>query len=334
MSEHKLFLLALGLGLAAGCDRSGKDLLPQPNEDYPGVIEIGRIGVVAKGDVPVISPDFCADPASGCFYGQISATDGVSQGGATFTFTGTGDNVCVMVDPESVSWNHEIGVTADAWAYPEDPSDDGDMDLFGGLSSYYTGSPGVEMGDFTGYYTDSLGRQIEIDYVECYNESVYTGGEAHSGRGAPEYCDMKDTIEGVEYTIVLETFSVPRDDGLLSFMVAVIGSRCSGIDTPLPTSVVSKDDGSAVELSGITECTVVGEQLNPDNTPADPCGEMVELAYCANQTEEGEGLLRQFCCANPSACGDDVPDDICEDFDRDAFCTASPGLCDCEGDGK
>lgn len=340
MSDHKTYLLALGAVLASGCDRSGVDLLPQPNEDYPGVIEVGRVGVMSKDDVPNISPEFCTGD-NGCFYEQISSTDNVTKGGATFTFIGTGNNVCIFVDPESVSWNHEIGVGADHWRYPEDPSDDGDLDMFGGLSSYYTGSPGVEIGDFTGFYTDSLGNEIEIDYVECFNESPYTGGEAHAGRGAPETCDLRPTVEGVEYTIVLETFSVPRDDGLLSFVVGVAGTRCSGLDTTLPTDSVYQvdekgkpvtDDGALVpiELSGVNECTVLGEQLNPDNSIAYSCSRMREIAYCANEVS-GEDILNEFCCANPTACGDDPPDDACDGFDEDLFCADHPGLCGCEG---
>lgn len=330
MSDRLILLLALG-GTLAACDRSGRDLLPQPNTDFPGVIEVGRLGVMDRDDFGSISPDFCADPAdAGCYYGQISSTDGVTKGGATFTFEGTGSRVCVMVDPESVSWNQDIGVSADEWIYPENPSDDGDMDLFGGLSSYYTGSPGIEIGDFTGYYTDSLGRQIEIDYVECYNVSPYLGGEAHAGRGAPEYCTIDGTVEGVEYTIVLETFSVPRDDGLLSFVAAVVDVGCGQLGVTIPSEIAT-DEGSELAISGVNECSIIGESLNSDNTQSDPCSDELEWAYCANTTSGGVGTLRGFCCANPTACGDDPPEEACVDFDEATFCSEHPALCGCAG---
>ena len=119
--------------------------------------------------------------------------------------------------------------------------------MFAGLSSYYTGSPGLEIGDFKGIYTDSLGNKVEIEYGECVQSSQYTAN-AHAGRGAAEFCtiDTNNRV-GVEYTVVLESFSIPLDDGSLSFGVAVLEGSCSDYTInecliPGESLVASRDD--------------------------------------------------------------------------------------------
>ncbi len=334
MSKHhaparalRITALTLGVLSLSACDRSGAELLPQPNDTYPAVIEIGQLAVMDMADVPAISPNNCADPSTaGCYFGQISSTDNVTLGGATFTFKGTGGNVCVMLDVETVSWNHYIGPanTGSAWVYPDYSGDDGDIDLYGGLSSYYTGSPGIEIGDFNGYYTDSLGRQIQIDYVECYNPSPYTGDEAHAGRGAPEYCTINTSGHaGVEYTIVLETFSVPNDDGLLSFATAVADDSCGAV--PAVTLPAAQN----ISVGDVNECTIMGESIAEDGT-VDACSIALEQAYCANSTGDGDGVLVGFCCNNPGVCGDE-PEGVCAEYTTGLFCDQWPGLCNCAG---
>lgn len=323
-TEHRLVLL---LALGAGCDRSGQELLPQPNDAFPAVLEIGELQVLATDSETVFDPSACNEQdengAYNCYYGQLSPTDGVTIGGATFSFTGTGGEVCVVVDPESLFWNQFIGSSDAAylWGYPDIDDDDGDLDLFGGLSSYYTGSPGVELGDFSGFYTDSLGREIEIDYVECFNESPYfEGEEAHAGRGAPEYCKIDTTgREGILYTVVLETFSVPRDDGILSFGTVVLDGECGST-------------GGLGGAAGITECTMMGDAVEIDGSVRD-CSMERELAFCLNGEEgaSSKKILSRFCCQNPSACGDDPPDGFCDELEMDTFCTEYPELCGCEG---
>ena len=326
--------LLLLCGVVSACDTRGSELIPEPNPDYPGVIEVGELTVMSSADLISATPDWCASQgAPGCYFGQISATDGVTKGGVTFTFKGTGNDVCVIVDPETVAWNHYIGngSAADTWRYPDESADDGDLDLFGGLSSYYTGSPGIEIGDFTGYYTDSQGRQLTIDYVECANTSPYTGGESHAGRGAPEYCiiDTEGRV-GVDYTIVLETFSVPRDDALLSFVAAVVDGRCGQID-PAP--------GFEDEGGGVTECSIKGEARETTGE-IKPCTDALERAYCLNveggNAEDGQyppdRVLSGFCCSNPGVCDDgEAPEGVCDDLDLDLFCTSYPELCGCAG---
>jgi len=333
-----IFLSQLG-----GCDRNAKDLVPQPSDKFPGIIEIGELEVVSpdtlnllvdkqEGTIPYITPNL--DSAGQAlydelypddttpkpyYYGQLGQAETGKQGGATFTFTGTGGEVCLVVDPETVFWSRSISQDLEVqFAYPDFYNDDGDIDLFSGMSSYYTGSPGIEIGDFTGYYTDSKGELIEIQYGECTQNGSQMSGitNAHSGRGTVEFCSIDtDQKEGIEYTVVLETFSVPLDDGVLSFGVAVVDERCPRLDT--------------------SECFIRGESFTESGSTR-TCTDKMEAAQC-------EGALGSFCCANPEMCGkEDIETDmLCEDIfqvedangdmvasDRDAWCDSS-GLC-CE----
>lgn len=250
------------------------------------------------------------------FYGQLGRAPDLTKGGATFTFMGTGDDVCVILDPETVFWNQSIAPASrvDQYAYPDYFDDDGDLDLFGGMSSYYTGSPGVEIGDFRGFYTDSKGELIEIQYGEC-NQTGYGGVDgAHAGRAKPEFCTIDtDQQEGVEFTVVMETWAVPLDDGVLSFGVAVMNERCPRVDT--------------------SECFIRTESLDANGEPK-ACTDKLEYAQC-------DGKLASFCCANPEMCGDEnvVDSGLCEGLmvvddekvTRDAWCEANPALC-CDND--
>ena len=249
------------------------------------------------------------------YFGQLGQPKDGGRGGATFTFMGTGDDVCIVVDPETVFWSQSVapGSRNDQYAYPDYYNDDGDLDLFAGMSSYYTGSPGVEIGDFTGYYTDTRGEVVEIEYGACFQTGAQTGMDnAHAGRGTTEYCNVStDQKEGVEFTVVLDSFSLPVDDGILSFGVAVVNERCARIDK--------------------SECFVRGESLNSaGNTKT--CTDKLELAQC-------NATLGAFCCANPEMCGDEgaVDADLCDDIygedengvslDRDAWCDSTDLCC-------
>lgn len=375
-------------GGLSGCDRNANGLIPNVSDEFPSVIEIGRLEVVDKdtlnfindqqrGTLAYIRSDLdnstelpvgdgetdtptgfefpgcpeLADAVNGLtkaerlewylehgtldcdtyaaapdtdhnaddlpyFFGQLGRAPDLTQGGATFTFIGTGDDVCVIVDPETVFWNQSIAPAnrQEQFAYPDYFDDDGDLDLYGGMSSYYTGSPGVEIGDFKGFYTDSKGELIEIEYGEC-NQNGYNGVDgAHAGRGTTEFCTIDtDQQEGVEFTVVMETWSVPLNDGVLSFGVTVMNERCPRVDT--------------------SECFIRNESLNSDGTPRS-CTDKLESAQCGAQ-------LASFCCANPEMCGDEnfVEDRLCqglfdiegEKVSRNAWCDANPTLC-CETD--
>lgn len=316
MTDSRALLLAgSGLLALAACDRNGRDLLPPIAEGFEAVEEYGEVQVLSRDDWDEFTSlpaderqDWCAEEDDEgrrrCLYPSLRTPDVGKKGGATFTFEGTGGWVCVIADPESVFWNQSIAAAGvvEQYAYPDYYNDDGDVDLFAGLSSYYTGSPGVELGDFTGIYTDSAGRQIEIEYGECSQVGAQGQTDAHAGRGTQEYCDINtDEREGVGYTVVAETFSVPLDDGILSYGAMAVGARCNQLN--------------------ITECSIKGESLTEDGDVRD-CSVAMEEAYCAGQQ-------LGFCCANPDMCYENPPDGICDDyeFDRDAFCSANPSYC-------
>ena len=298
------------LASLVGCDRSGFDQVPQPNDAFPSVVEIGELEVISLDQYNALKSEtsaaaaWCNETSPGverdivgdrtqdddlplCYYGQVGLAEiGGEIGGATFTFEGTGGNVCLVVDPETVFWNQavESGTNRDNYSYPDMEEDDGDIDMFAGLSAYYTGSPGVEIGDFTGFYTDSLGNQIAIEYGLCTQVGAQGQDDSHAGRATPEYCTI-DTSDyaGVEFTVVLESFSVPLDDGLLSFGVMAREGSCSGID----------------------ECSLLGESLNADGSVRD-CTPQLEKAFCSEQN------LEPFCCVHPDMCGEDASIDECE----------------------
>ena len=195
-----------------GCDRSGLDKVPQPNDAYPSVVEIGQIEVMTLDQYNALAGEgsgastWCNETSSGldrevvgdrdqedelplCYYGQVGLAEiGGDIGGATFTFEGTGGDVCLVVDPETVFWNQSVAAdnARTNYSYPDLEEDDGDIDMFAGLSAYYTGSPGVEIGDFTGFYTDSLGNQIEIEYGLCTQVGAQNQDDSHAGRGTAD----------------------------------------------------------------------------------------------------------------------------------------------------
>lgn len=329
MSSARLLLLAL----LAGCDRNASDILPDYKSNLPPVVNIGEMGVLTMGEFAELqsdlSPwDWCEGATNGeipglegeypgggprrCIYGELGAPELGVNGGATFNFAGTGSEVCVIVDPEAVFWSASIAEIGrkDEWAYPDDTLDDGDIDMYGGLSSYYTGSPGIDLGDFIGFYTDSLGRTVEIDYSECKMDSGYINDVARGGRAAVEACTIDTTgREGVSFTVVLDTFSVPLNDGVLSFGAVVVDGPCENVP------------------NGITECTLRGESQETGGGMI-TCSDRLEEAFCAEN-------VQGFCCANPEMCNEIVPEGACEvegqPFDRDVFCAENPTLC-CENE--
>ncbi len=330
----KLTPLLLGV-LLVGCDRSGLDKVPQPNEAFPAVVEVGQLEVISASQYSTLEEQgagaysWCdssgsverdtvgdRDQAEGlplCYYGQVGTSEIGGGGGATFTFEGTGGQVCLVVDPETVFWNQSVAAdNARAnYSYPDVEADDGDMDMFAGLSAYYTGSPGVEIGDFTGFYTDSQGNEIEIEYGLCNQTGAQSQSDAHAGRGTAEYCTINTAnYVGVEFTVVLETFSVPLDDGILSFGAMVLDGPCAGID----------------------ECTLPAESLEIEGGVRE-CTPNLEAAYC------GQNTLEAFCCLHPDMCGEDATIDECEsafeEYDvnnlddlRATFCSSTNLCCD------
>lgn len=437
-SEMRAAVLLGCATVLASCDRKGADMLPQPVEDFPVILEIGDLRVLGRNEVQMLAQfpvpashqgedglaqwpsvltsqaladagvpdiyrndletfdnvyDWCAledeDGQLNCYYGQVGPPEAGKRGGGTFTFTvpdvvadtysldlsnvpgieGDGiaqvyidenspqalkdevrvDTVCVVVDSETLFWNHAISPDpADRpWilSYPDEQQDDGDLDLFGGMTSYYTGSPGIELGDFRGFYTDSLGRQIEIEFDECFREALAGDGfEAHAGRGAVDYCELDvEGRNGIEFTMLLDTFSVPLNDGALSFGAMVFNGPCA-------TTTIDTDLGRDLTPN---ECMLPAESLAPDKGSMSPkvCVEAFEQAACASElfyASEPDSIppMQEFCCAHEGydlgLCNeDDRPDDACQQFQttygalsgtgdaRSGYCSVFPERC-CE----
>lgn len=311
LKNKSIFLLVLGLS----CDRNGDALVPQPNPDFDPVIEIGKMSTITEAELEEIRAEgenakaWCDASATGddprkCFYGLLGQAEVGIKGGATLTFDGTGSDVCIIVDPETVFWNAAVAANEPElkFSYPDYEEDDGDIDLFAGMSAYYTGSPGIEVGDFKGFYTDSLGNKIEIEYGECFQYGAQTGmNNAHAGRASVEYCTINtENRVGVEYTVVLESFSIPLDDAALGFGVVLL-------------------DGACTDYS-INECTIYGDSLEEtrdsnnkvvlddngfiEGTVRD-CTLALERASC-------EAKLLEFCCVHPDMCGEANTEELCE----------------------
>jgi hypothetical protein len=281
MNRRPLFLVCSALvGVVAGvaCDRTGQDLTAIPNPDYPAILELGVVDVLTEAEWAAVRAGASADVEAYVAYEQVGASEPGTHGGVTFSFLGTGDEVCVLVDPESVLWMQSVAAsgTNAVYEYPDNYQDDGDLDIYAGLSATYAGSPGVELGDFTGFYTDSLGNVTAIEYNLC--QTVGSDGESfvHAGKGSPEWCTI-DTAEreGIEYTVVLRTFSLPIDDDILSFGLVVFEGDCSNLD----------------------ECSIPGESRSDEDASREGEFRALEQAYCDNEQSE-------YCEANPDMCGD------------------------------
>lgn len=273
---RSLLFLSLSLAVLTACDREGRDYVPLPIDGIPGV-DVLNDGM----DVEVISQDDWSSEQvrlDSAIYSQLGPPTPGLQGGATMTFVGTGGEVCVMVDPAAVYWNQSVSAQSPqaAYAYPDNVSDDGDIDIEVGLSAYYTGSPGIEMGTFEQPYEDSLGNQVTIEFNECLMVGSRGQTGAHAGRATPEYCTIDTSLHpGRQYTVVLRTWSLPTDDGILDYGVAVFEGSCSSGITPTGVSNV--------------ECTMPGESQE-EGFPE------LEAAFCA-------GEQAAFCEENPGMCG-------------------------------
>jgi hypothetical protein len=250
-----------------GCDYSGDWLFPTPDERVPGVIDLGRLEptTIAKltEEFPEVDEEQVAyiDEALGQVrsavrYAEVGATGSARIGGVTFSFVGTGESVCIWVDPETVYWSQSVARQGRlSWfSYPDNPDDDGDIDLYAGRSVYYSGTPGAEIGNFTVRYQDALGNEIPVQFNECLITSgEYPNGGAHSGRAAPEFCTLASTARGDEYTVVLETWAPPRDDNRLGYGLLFVTGDCDQFDELLGNNGVQND-----------ECLITGESIRPD----------------------------------------------------------------------
>lgn len=268
----RISMLLLGSTVLAGCLASERDLLfPAAVEGVPAIVHLGELTpLVLNTEIPADEnaalPVVAANRetvANGTIYHELGPTGTTEFGGSTFNFKGTGGNVCVWVDPELLSWSQSVQPNGGNpnFEYPDNIYDDGDIDLQGGLSVYYSGNPGDVIGSFSVDYRDALGNVVPIDLVECFILSERLGASAsvtpsHAGRGSPEYCTIENTIAGVDYTMLLETYSTPIDDRRLGYGLVVTEGTCDELIAVTATAA------AAEELDNI-ECLIVGEAINP-----------------------------------------------------------------------
>jgi hypothetical protein len=295
--------------LLAACTGSGADWVLEPTEDAPAVADYGMLDVIPEDEWNSLGPQEAIDKYG--IHDTIGPAETGHLGGSTYRFIATGGDVCIFTDPELVYWGQSISPIAPIsnYQYSDNYDDDGDIDLFAGISAFYTGSPGVEMGDFYGVYTDSQGQQVSIAYNECLQNGAKQGfTESHSGRGTPEFCTLDtEEREGVEFTVAMQTFAVPLDDGKLDFVAAVVGANCSDLALSAPKY----------------ECKYHGERFQRDDESDDDYAITVlgmEDAYCSVDPETDGPGLAQYCCEHddeyPDLCGEPPDSSFCAQFEK------------------
>jgi hypothetical protein len=310
--SRALVLFALAL---SACDYNGDFLFPSVSDQAPELYELKSVDGGALTPVDITSP---ADIEANTIYGEVGAPTSAQKGGVTFTFFGTGAEVCVFMDPEAIYWTESVAPIQDdnsrPWSYPDNVFDDGDLDISGGLSVYYTGSAD-EIGDFKVRYEDSLGNPVEVSLAVCTNTSELVGTpNAHSGRGTPEFCTFATDAE-VQYTIVMETFSTPLDDDRLSFGLLLANGGCDDL---------IEVGGGAQSVQG-QECVIRGEALRPEQ--AGPWYGYGEIESLIHGTLGGSFLdfEAEFCAEEGRV------DKFCKD-ELEAV-VANGNRCDYTGDG-
>lgn len=314
--------LVAGL-MVTGCDYTGDFLFPQPVETVPGIQDLGQLEPTEWETLDEIR--------ASAKFGEIGATGTADVGGMSFTFTGTGRDVCVFVDPETVSWTQSVSRTnpVAGFTWPDNLLDDGDIDLFAGVSVYYSGSPGQEIGGFEVRYQDALGNEIPVEFNECsIIGTFFPGGGGHSGRAMPEYCTLTSTQTGVDYTVVLETFSSPADDDRLGFGLVFLDGPCSDVDNLINS-----------ELLNNSECLLLGESINPahahDYRDAPflvegqenlgsftwPASDDVEKLFCSVYAAQSSLDLRKYCEEEETSLRDNLlTRAACNDGTRRCYC--------------
>lgn len=307
MNVLRLSLLVGVAGALTACDRSGLGYVPTPIDGVPGIVHLGEVTIVdgddSDGDE---SNDYWPGLVDGATYHTLGPAPVGSTGGATATFMGNGNVLCVFADPESVTWNQEIATQTKNkdLGWPDNVRDDGDIDIKVGLSAYYNGSPGVEMGSFEQIYEDSLGNEVVIEYNECSMVDMFGRLGAHAGRGTPEYCEIDTALHpDRSYTIVLDTWSLPLDDYKLDYGFVVVDLGTSGTcDTFIEQMAQAGTEDNQ------SECVL------PAETSAEGY-DVFEALYCKE-------LQSHWC-----ACADDPSDDnkSCKKLDDDGDISVNLG---------
>ncbi len=307
MRFYKIGLASLGILSLAACDFSGDFLFPGAIEGVPGVLHI-----TAEDGGPLVPFDLddgcdgleddaltecqIGNTQANTIYAELGPTGDPSPSGATVNFEGTGGSVCVLVDPELVFWNQSVALQdpVGRWRFPDNPYDDGDVDISTGLSVYYTGTEGEEMGNFAVQYDDSLQNTVPVNLVACTissNVLNQLNPTATSGRGAPEFCTISNTQPGVNYTVAMEVFSLPPDDNRLMMGLVLADGGCNAlIDAVTPDN--GPDEGQVGPVHH--ECVIRGEAI-----PGEGDGQ-IYYGYEPDRSWPGsEEFEDHFCNAEP-----------------------------------
>jgi hypothetical protein len=253
----------------SGCDRMGETFVPTPNPDFPYIQDLGEFRVIPAEEYTASTYGDDGNQAwtadleearadvegqHSVYYGGLGAPeDPAYYGGATFQFVGTGGSVCVIMDPEAIFWNQarDPKATSQSYLYQDYYADDGDIDMDIGLTAYYTGSPGVEMGDFKLPYTDEAGESHDLEFNECF-QSGYLGDSVHSGRASVESCTIDtEGREGVSFTTALHTFMLPVDDSVVHFGVMVLEGKCGDIGFDIDECAIPREQSEALAEESI-----------------------------------------------------------------------------------
>jgi hypothetical protein len=285
------------IGLLSSCSNVRQQFY-LVESDAPFVYDIGELEPIGYDALVAAQEDMAGIPES-VHYGRLGAGPTGLYGGATFEFRGTGGRVCVIADPEAMFWSMELDEFSNStrYKYEDIYTDDGDVDMSVGLTAYYTGSPGQEIGDFEAVYTDELGVAHELEFNEC-RQVGYFGDPAHAGRATVEACEVDTTLRpGVLYTGLLRTFSLPIDDNVLNFGVMVYDGRCDDVPGLVEGELTT----------GVNECTIPNEVGNsePNGLAEDKSWfPEVEQYYCG-----GKNKVNSWCKDNPGE-GCQEPDEF------------------------
>ncbi len=226
---------------AAGCDVNGLSVAQYWDADSGTAMESDVVDLMQEDDPPeLVSSSEGSWPDA--FVGEVGPVHWGSGalGGASASFVGTGDDVCVILDPQTVFHDDWVMTGSGTSSDPTMDNyihDDGDIDLLVGFSADYTGTPGVTMGNFERTFVDPNGVERKADFNLCLQYDYWGLAGGNAGRATPEWCTI-ETIEGVEYTVAMLTFSVPMDDDRLRFALQI------------------RDTGCPAE---VTECTLRGD---------------------------------------------------------------------------
>lgn len=218
--QRLLLLFPLAL---AGCGFQAAALVPS----YDGIEQMpADVQDLDTSDADGLDIDD-SDPYIGALGPSDTGSGEVS--GATLTIEGTGERLCVIIDPQTV-WRDDFqlapgGTEFENPFYENFPYDDGDLDLLAGLSAFYTGTPGEVMGDFFVDFRDENGIERRVDTNLCLQEDTHGVAGGTAGRASPEGCSFETQV-GELYTIAVRVFSSPIDDDELTYAMSIRTGEC------------------------------------------------------------------------------------------------------------